>query len=174
VDSRNEVYASVGGVLFSRDLTMLIQYPPGKAGSYIMPDSVTYIGDHAFSGCAGLAGIYFHGDAPALGVSVFDGAGNAAAYYLPGTSGWGGPFGGRPAVPWAAQVGGAGFGMQEDQFGFTITGHSNLVVVVEACTDLGEPAWSPLQTNILGNGTFYFSDPKSTNHLGRFYNLRMP
>jgi hypothetical protein len=174
VDARNPVYASVGGVLFSRDLTMLIQYPPGKAGSYIMPDSVTYIGDHAFSGCAGLAGIYFHGDAPALGVSVFDGAGNAPAYYLPGTSGWDAPFGGCPAVPWAAQVGGAGFGMQEDQFGFTITGHSNMVVVVEACTDLGEPAWSPLQTNTLGDGTSYFSDPKSTNHLGRFYNLRMP
>jgi hypothetical protein len=77
-------------------------------------------------------------------------------------------------VLWDPQVGAAGFGVRTNRFGFTITGASNMVVVVEACTSLVNRAWSPLQTNSLGDGSLYFSDPQWTNHPGRFYNLRMP
>ena len=39
-----------------------------------------------------------HGNAPALGVSVFSGDTNATAYYLLGTTNWGPTFGGLPTV----------------------------------------------------------------------------
>ena len=38
----------------------------------------------------------------------------------------------------------ASFGVRSDQFWFSIIGTSNLVIVVEACTDLADPAWSPM------------------------------
>jgi hypothetical protein len=51
-------------------------------------------------GCAGLTAVYFQGNAPSLGSSVFSGANAATIYYLPTTTGWGSTFGGRPALPW--------------------------------------------------------------------------
>jgi len=53
-------------------------------------------------------------------------------------------------------------------------GTSGLVIVVEACTNLANPIWTPLQTNTLIGGSFYFGDPAWTNYPGRFYRLRWP
>ena len=45
----NENYASIDGVLFSKDKTILIQYPEGKdATSYMIPESVKSIEENAF------------------------------------------------------------------------------------------------------------------------------
>jgi hypothetical protein len=46
--------------------------------------------------------------------------------------------------------------------------------VVEAATNLGNPAWIPMSTNTLTSGSSYFSDPEWTNHPARFYRLRSP
>jgi hypothetical protein len=64
------------------------------------------------------------------------------------------------------------FGVQNNQFGFTVSWATNLPVVVEATTNLAHPVWQPLQTNTLTGGSFYFSDPQWTNHPIRFYRLR--
>ena len=69
--------------------------------------------------------------------------------------------------------------MQNNQFGFNITGSSNLVIVVEAYTDFANPLWQPVQTNTLNtfigtNGTSYFSDPQWANYPARFYRFRSP
>jgi hypothetical protein len=63
-------------------------------------------------------------------------------------------------------------GARASQFGFTFTGSSNQVIVVEACTDLANPAWQPVQTNALTGGSFYFTDPQWTNYPSRFYRVR--
>ena len=63
-------------------------------------------------------------------------------------------------------------GAWTNQFGFTITGTTNLVVVVEACTNLANPLWSPVETNTLTGGSSYFSDPEWTNYPVRLYRLR--
>ena len=68
----------------------------------------------------------------------------------------------------------ATFGVRTNRFGFTITGTSNLVIVVEACTNLANPVWSPLQTNTLSGDSFYFSDPQWKNYRARLYRLRSP
>jgi hypothetical protein len=66
------------------------------------------------------------------------------------------------------------FGIQTNCFGFNIAGNTNATVVVEACTNMTNPVWVPVQTNILTSGSTYFSDPGWTNYTDRFYRLRSP
>jgi hypothetical protein len=68
----------------------------------------------------------------------------------------------------------SGVGVRTNRFGFTITGTSGLVIVVESCTDLAHPAWSPVETNMLTGGSSYFSDPQWITYPARFYRLRSP
>ena len=70
------------------------------------------------------------------------------------------------------QTSDASFGVRTNQFGFNITWASDMVVVVEACTNLANPTWFPLATNTLTGGSFYFSDPQWTNYPDRFYRFR--
>jgi Flp pilus assembly protein protease CpaA len=148
--------------------------------SVTIPNSVTNIGSGAFYYCTSLTGVYFQGNAPRITrfgpyALVFIGDPNATVYYLPGTTGWGGTFGGLPTVLWNPQAqSDASFGVQTNQFGFNITGSSNLVIVVEACTNLVNSAWSPVGTNTLTDGSSYFSDSQWTNYPARFYRLRSP
>jgi hypothetical protein len=177
VDAFNPSYVSVDGVMFDISQTTLIQYPSGKAGSdYTIPNGVTRLGAGAFCFCANLTGAYFQGNAPSLGSTVFDNAGNATVYYLPDTSGWGASFDGRPTALWRprVQTGDTSFGVRTNQFGFNIAWASGQTVVVEACTDLANPIWSPLQTNKLSGDSLYFSDPQWTNYPARFYRVRSP
>ena len=141
---------------------------------------VTNIYGNAFSPCYNLTSAYFRGNAPTADATVFQNNTNVIVYYLPGTTGWGPTFAGRPTVLWnpQAQTDGS-FGVQNNKFGFNITGSSNLVIVVEACTNFTNPTWKPVATNTLNtfvgtNGTSYFSDPQWTNNPAAFYRLRSP
>ena len=144
--------------------------------SIVIPESVTSIGFYAFYFCSRLTGVYFNGNAPSLGNISFGHADNVTVYYLPGTAGWATTYGFRPTVLWNPQVptDDPSFGVQVNQFGFTITGTSGLVIVVEAATDVANPSWSQVSTNTLTGGSSYFSDPNWANHPGRFYRLRSP
>ncbi len=52
VDPENPAYSSVGGVLFNKDQTAILQYPFALAGtSYTIPSGVKVIGTNAFEGC---------------------------------------------------------------------------------------------------------------------------
>lgn len=53
----NEHYSSDEGVLFDRDMTTLIQYPTGKVGPYVIPDTVDTIVSDAFYMCYGLTSL---------------------------------------------------------------------------------------------------------------------
>ncbi|MDD4048206.1 MAG: leucine-rich repeat protein, partial [Clostridia bacterium] len=57
VDGSNENYSSIDGVLFNKEKTIFLQYPIGKTGSYIIPNSVVSIGEYAFSGCSELTSV---------------------------------------------------------------------------------------------------------------------
>jgi len=145
--------------------------------SITIPASVTDIGSNAFEDCSKLTGVYFTGNAPAADGTVFTND-NAKVYYLAGATGWD-DFSadtGLETVLWnpLIQVAGANFGVQNNQFGFNITGTVNFTVVVEACTNLASPVWTPLQIATLTNGSFYFSDPQWSNYPARFYGLGFP
>jgi hypothetical protein len=70
---------------------------------------------------------------------VFGNDNYATVYYLLGTTGWEPFFANRPALLWNPQVEPGSSGVRSNQFGFDITGSSNLVVVVEATTNLANP-----------------------------------
>jgi len=125
--------------------------------SITIPSSVTSIGLEAFALCDRLTSVYFEGNAPAVYGTVFGGD-SATVYYLPGTTFW------DPQI----QTSNGTFGVQTNGFGFNISGSSSLSIIVEACTNLGNPIWSPVATN---TGSSYFSDPQWTNYPARFYRL---
>jgi hypothetical protein len=144
--------------------------------SIMIPNSVTSIGDFAFSECSSLKQLLFEGNAPGIGANVFYNDYFATIFYLPGTTNWTSTFGGRPTVLWnpMIQTGGSSFGIRTNRFGFNITGTTNIPIVVDACTSLANPAWIPLQSCNLTNGSLYFSDPDWTNYPARLYRVRWP
>ena len=71
VDAHNSVYSSVDGVLFDKSQTTLIKFPEGKVGNYTLPNSVTSIGDHAFSASYHMASVTIPNVA-SIGDNVFE------------------------------------------------------------------------------------------------------
>ncbi|WP_290912297.1 leucine-rich repeat protein [Eubacterium sp.] len=58
VDSGNSNYSSENGVLFNKNKSILIQYPTGNQRiEYAIPNSVTTIGEYAFSECRSLTSV---------------------------------------------------------------------------------------------------------------------
>ncbi len=122
-----------------------------------------------------LTRVYFQGNAPTPtnDSTVFSGD-PATVYYLPGTTGWGAMFDGLPTAPWF---------LPNPQI---LTGNNP----ASACKPTGLvssspgqrtfPSWwkppriwpirsgSPVSTNTLTGGTYYFSDPQWTNYPAPF------
>ena len=74
----------------------------------------------------------------------------------------------------AIQVNDIRLGVRTNQFGFNIAWASGMTVVVDACTNPANPIWSPISTNTLSDGAFYFSDQQWLNYPVRFYRIRSP
>ena len=72
VNANNPNYCAIDGVLFNKDQTTLIQYPGGKQGAYTIPNSVTSIGERAFSGCKSLTSITIPNSVTSIGDWAFD------------------------------------------------------------------------------------------------------
>jgi hypothetical protein len=146
--------------------------------SITFPPDVSSIGRSVFELLYNLKEVYFEGNAPPYpyNFSAFWNDYRATIYYLPEASGWGPTFDGIPTSIWLPQILSANgtYGIQSNQFGFTITWASGKAVVVDACTNLLNPVWQPVQTNILTGVTSYFSDSQWTNYPSRFYRLRSP
>jgi len=143
--------------------------------SITIPNSVIYIGSSALEGCTRLKGAYFQGNAPDTGWALFNGASYVTVYYLPGTTGWGPIFAGRPTALWTHPLLSAdSAGVSANGFAFTIAWATNATLVVEACLDLASPAWSPIATNTPWSGTWQFTDLEWTNYPTRFYRVRSP
>ncbi len=106
VDPLNSFYDSMAGVLFDKSLTTLLQFPQGKAGSYIIPDnvtgisygafdhcilmtsitipnSITDIGDWLFDSCTGLTSVTIPNSVTRIGVGAFYGCSGLASVTLP-------------------------------------------------------------------------------------------
>ena len=72
VDPSNKFYQSENGVLFNKGKTELLQYPSAKTQtSYILPDSVISIGDHAFKNCSNLTTITIPDSVTSIGSYAF-------------------------------------------------------------------------------------------------------
>lgn len=73
VDSQNNNYSSQDGVLFDKGVTRIIYYPTGRAGDYVIPDTVTAVGDRVFQAKTGLTGITIGPNVKSIGESAFFG-----------------------------------------------------------------------------------------------------
>ena len=72
VADANRYYSDEDGGLFNKEKTELIRYPEGKSEStYAIPDSVTSIGDSAFSDCISLTSITIPDSVTSLGDHAF-------------------------------------------------------------------------------------------------------
>jgi hypothetical protein len=72
VDADNPNYTTIDGVLYNKNATKLIQYPRGKTGDFVIPNSVDSIGDYALYGCAGLSSVTFGDAVTFIGESAFE------------------------------------------------------------------------------------------------------
>ena len=137
-----------------------------------IPATVATMDGYVFEGCSGLTAVYFLGGPPAAeDTDVFSDS-TPTVYYLPGTPQWEATFGGRPTAPWLPEVRAEGLGAHDDHFGLTLAWAAGKTVVVEACTNLENPAWMPVATNTLTAGMEYFMDSGWTNRNACYYRLR--
>ena len=107
VDRANRAYSSRDGVLYDWEGTILVRYPARRAGkTYVIPDSVTTIGDsafwccegltsvtipdsvtsisdYAFCGCAGLTSVTIPDSVTSIGDSAFDGCEGLTSVTIP-------------------------------------------------------------------------------------------
>ena len=83
VDAANSVYSSLDGVLFNKAQTTLLIFPPGRGGSYIIPNSVTNTGVSAFSGCTSLTNVTIPSSVTGIGSASFGGCTGLTCVTIP-------------------------------------------------------------------------------------------
>ena len=71
VSNLNETYCSIDGVLFNADKTEIICYPPGRSGSYVIPEGTTTISNNAFNGSFYLTAVAFPTSMESIGEEAF-------------------------------------------------------------------------------------------------------
>ena len=82
----NSHYSSdASGVLFSKDKTTLVQCPGAFSGSYAIPNSVTSIGDSAFSGCSSLTSVTIPDSVTSIGKWAFSECKSLTSVTIPGS-----------------------------------------------------------------------------------------
>ena len=72
VDPENEKYTAVDGVLYSKDMTKLVLYPPAKEGEFTVPESVTEIGSGSFSHTDKITAVNIGGNVRTIGMGAFE------------------------------------------------------------------------------------------------------
>ena len=83
VDENNAEYASVDGVLFNKEKTMLLEYPGGKKGHYAIPNHVAVIGSSAFVGNKGLTSVDISKNMTEIPYNAFSGCSNLVTVNIP-------------------------------------------------------------------------------------------
>lgn len=72
VKAGNTAYVAEDGILYNKEKTILLQYPAGKKGaSFVIPSSITEIGDYAFGGNESLTETTIHPQIKKIGAFAF-------------------------------------------------------------------------------------------------------
>jgi uncharacterized protein YceK len=82
VDTNNQTYASIDGVLYNKNATKLIRCPEGKQ-SVTIPNTVTELGDDSFMQCANITTIDIPNSVTTIGCSAFDYCTNLSTITIP-------------------------------------------------------------------------------------------
>ncbi len=90
VDAENPSFSSEAGVLFNKTKTILITYPRGLAGAYVVPSTVTSIAANAFRFAGGVTSISIPATCTSAGAEAFAGCSALTSFTVApgGTSGF--------------------------------------------------------------------------------------
>lgn len=144
------VYSHDGGVTWSQLNSSIYQMDPAPDEALSSPDYAGFVAVSA-DGNVRLAGL--------------TGIASVPSSFPPGPLlSYGVPF--QPSLG-ESRVGAGAFKV-------VASGAYGQILIMEACTNLSEPAWTPVGTNTLRRGTVAFTDPDPLNSPGRFYRLRTP
>ena len=84
VEEGNENYCSVDGVLYDKNMSLLHTYPAGKnEKNFVIPSSVTRIGEAAFSGCTRLTSITIPENVSVIAYGTFAGCSSLSSVTIP-------------------------------------------------------------------------------------------
>ena len=80
----NPKYCANGGILYSKDMTMLVAYPQASsATSFDIPGTVTTVGDYCLHNCDNLIEVNIPESVTKFGMNVFSGSDNIESIYVP-------------------------------------------------------------------------------------------
>ena len=79
--SSNFIYED--DVLFNRDKSEIISFRNQEIESYIIPDSVTSIGDGAFGCCSSLSSLFIPNSVTSIGDGAFEGCSSLSSFVIP-------------------------------------------------------------------------------------------
>ena len=162
VSPDNKNYVSVDGVLFSRDMSTLLVYPAGsKRSTYIVPDSVTEIGNNAFSGCTSLSKVQLSNGLTKIGDSAFSGCTSLTEITVPDS---------------VTEIG---------NYAFSNCKNITEITIPDSVTEIGNSAFYnctllskvklPNGLTKIGNGAFYYCEnlpeitiPDSVTEIGNY------
>ncbi len=82
VSEDNPSYTSVDGVIFSKDLKILVAFPAGRTGAYTIPDGTLRIDAQAFENCA-IESVYVPNSVQVIGNKAFAGCMSLRELSLP-------------------------------------------------------------------------------------------
>ncbi len=83
ISNNNPNYSSVDGVVFNKDKTELIIYPPGGKAEVTISNSVTSIGVGAFCTCNNLVSVTIPASVTSIGNSAFSGCSSLTSVTIP-------------------------------------------------------------------------------------------
>ena len=162
VSPDNKNYVSVNGVLFSKDMSALLVYPAGsKRSTYIVPDSVTEIGNNAFSGCTSLSKVQLSNGLTKIGDSAFSGCTSLTEITVPDS---------------VTEIG---------NYAFSNCKNITEITIPDSVTEIGNSAFYnctllskvklPNGLTKIGNGAFYYCEnlpeitiPDSVTEIGNY------
>lgn len=82
VEEGNPSFTSIDGVLYTKDERVLVRYPIGKQGPYVVPEGTKMLYNFSFTDCGSVPYIIVTEGVEKIGVNVFHNTG-ARAIYLP-------------------------------------------------------------------------------------------
>ena len=83
VDPLNPSFSSDSGALYNKDKTALVIYPAGKAGDFVVPETVTTIENNAANSAVNLRSIALPTGLRSIGIGAFRSCANLASITIP-------------------------------------------------------------------------------------------
>ncbi|MGN0460107.1 MAG: leucine-rich repeat protein [Ruminococcus sp.] len=85
VDESNKSYTSLDGIVYNKELTEIVAYPPNKddTDTFTIPATVTTVAPYAFNNCYALKSVILSENIEKIGDNAFEDAGSLESFEIP-------------------------------------------------------------------------------------------